>query len=211
MNTTNTKSRWPAWTAAAVALVAITVAAVAFYPQVTQAAAPVTTEAATTLAAWGPRGDRDEQLAEALGITAEELEAAREQVFADQIAQAVEEGTLTQEEADLMLAQQKLAEYMREQRQAEVEAQVTAAVEAGVITQEEADLILSNPGPGGFGHGMRGGFGDFDRGMGGHGHGGMRGGMRGFDRGMPGGWFGMPEGETEPQSFTAPVVPGQSL
>ena len=44
-----------------------------------------------------------------------------------------------------------------------------------------------------------------------HAQGGMRGGMRGFDRGMPGGWFGMPEGETEPQSFTAPVVPGQSL
>lgn len=52
--------------------------------------------------------DRDENLAEALGITVEELQAAREQAFQSSVADAVAEGLITQEQADLMLAMQAL-------------------------------------------------------------------------------------------------------
>lgn len=53
-------------------------------------------------------GANDEALAEALGITVEELQAARQKVAADRLAQAVEDGYLTQDQANLMLAMQVL-------------------------------------------------------------------------------------------------------
>lgn len=56
----------------------------------------------------GARDDRDEYLAKALGITVEELQAARDQAFRESIADAVAEGLMTQEQADLMLAMQAL-------------------------------------------------------------------------------------------------------
>ena len=66
----------------------------------------------------GPRGHHgqggadEEALAEALGVTVEELQAAREQAQAERIAQAVEDGYLTQEQADNMLAMQALRAYI---------------------------------------------------------------------------------------------------
>lgn len=57
-------------------------------------------------------GDNDEALAESLGITVEELQAAREQVAADRLAQAVEDGTVTQEQVDSMQAMQAVREYI---------------------------------------------------------------------------------------------------
>jgi len=59
----------------------------------------------------GPDGN-DEALANALGITVEELQAARLKAFETQLAAAVEQGALTQEQADQMLAMRKLQAYI---------------------------------------------------------------------------------------------------
>ncbi len=53
-------------------------------------------------------GQRGQLLADALGISLEELQAARAEAFATGLEQAVEAGRLTQEQADLMLAGQVL-------------------------------------------------------------------------------------------------------
>jgi hypothetical protein len=58
------------------------------------------------------QGANDEDLAEALGITAEELQAARQKVYADRLRQAVEDGTLTQDQANTLLAMQALKGYL---------------------------------------------------------------------------------------------------
>ncbi len=61
------------------------------------------------------RGDREESdapLAAELGITVDELEAAQEAAREAAIAQAIADGTITQEDADLRAAAQALREYM---------------------------------------------------------------------------------------------------
>jgi hypothetical protein len=60
-------------------------------------------------------GSDDESLAAALGITVEELQAARQKVYADRLAQAVEDGYLTQEQADNMQAMNALKAYIDRQ------------------------------------------------------------------------------------------------
>lgn len=117
-------------------------------------------------------------LADALGVTVEQLQAARQTAMEAQLAQAVADGRITQEQADLMQARQQLKTYLDEQGledtlRTQVEAAVQQAVQAGVITQEQADAFLSN----GLGFGKHGGMRGFE-GMGG------RGSMRGF--GIPG-------------------------
>jgi hypothetical protein len=122
------------------------------------------------------------ELATALGITVEKLQAAYTQAFNVHIDQAVAAGTLTQEQADLMKGQNVL--YADQNFQASMksayEAAVAQAVKDGVITQAQADLILKNssaadfggfksllgkPGLGGFegGHGGRQGGWDNDQ------------------------------------------------
>jgi hypothetical protein len=161
------------------------------------------------------RPDVDFFVAAALGITVEELQAAQQEAQAARLAQAVEDGTLTQDQANLMLAMQALhgvldreailaealdisvdelqaareAGTLREllanitpaELQTRTQAAMTAAVQQAVtdnvITQEQADLVLAQMaeresfGFGGGGHG-RGGRHDF-------------GGMRGFDGVQP--------------------------
>lgn len=56
----------------------------------------------------GDHGDRQEELAAALGITVEELEAAQQEARAARIAQLVEDGVLTLDQANLMLAMDAL-------------------------------------------------------------------------------------------------------
>jgi hypothetical protein len=69
----------------------------------------------------GPRGHHDfggaddEALAAALGITVEELQAARQKVYVDRLAQAVEDGIITQEQADSMQAMNALKAYIDRQ------------------------------------------------------------------------------------------------
>jgi hypothetical protein len=113
--------------------------------------------------------DMNALLAEALGVTTDELAAARVEAQDLALAAAVEAGSITQEQADQMTAEQALKTYLDEQGlQDQVrslyENLVNQAVQAGVITQEQADAILSNSDR--F-DGMRG----FD---GFHGRGGMR-------------------------------------
>lgn len=115
--------------------------------------------------AGGPIGD-DDQLAEALGITVEELQAAREEARVAAIEQAVADGLITQEQADQLLENgigghglrfgaghdtfladalgisiDELQAARQEVRDEAVAAWLDEMVAAGVTTQEQADLI----------------------------------------------------------------------
>jgi hypothetical protein len=65
---------------------------------------------------FGPLGDDgidfDALLADALGISVEDLQAARDEAHAAAMAELVDGGYLTQEQADLMVARQALREYI---------------------------------------------------------------------------------------------------
>ena len=63
---------------------------------------PVDTRARVNLR--GVNLDNDKHLADALGITVDELNAAQEKAAAARLAQAVTDGRLTQEQADLVTA-----------------------------------------------------------------------------------------------------------
>lgn len=110
-------------------------------------------------------GDMNEHLAEALGISVAKLEAAQAQAQDTVIADAVEAGTITQEQADLMNARGAISAYVHEAMTKAYGEAVEQAVADGVITQAQADLLLENGsmgfrGPGGFfGFGGRGKFG----------------------------------------------------
>ena len=121
--------------------------------------------------------DRGQYLANALGISLEELQAALDQVEADKLAAMVEAGVITQEQADMMAARRAVESYidhdaLQATMQAAYEDAINQALADGVITQEQADTLLSNaanigargffdgPGFGGRGghhHGPRGG------------------------------------------------------
>ena len=119
---------------------------------------------------WYDAGDANAFLAEALGITAGELQAARDNL----IPAAVEAGLIEEEDADLMQAGQLIAEAVQSAR----DEAIAEAVEQGLLTQEQADAMTERGLPGSHG------FGDFplfDR----MGPGGMRG-LRDF------GGFGRP-------------------
>jgi hypothetical protein len=127
-------------------------------------------------------------LADALGITVEELQAAYTKAAELALTAAVADGRLTQEEADMMKARQALygSDAFQTAMQSAFTAAVNQAVADGLITQAQADQILSESanmfvrGFGGFGgHGGRG-----------H-HGGERGG------------FGLPD--AAPETQTAPT------
>jgi hypothetical protein len=110
-------------------------------------------------------GDMNEHLAEALGISVAELEVAQAKARDTVIAEAIEAGTITQEQADLMNARDAVSAYIQEAMTTAYGEAVEQAVADGVITQAQADLLLENGtmgfrGPGGFfGFGGRGKFG----------------------------------------------------
>ncbi len=135
--------------------------------------------------------DMDALLADALGITTDELADARVEAQNLALAAAVDAGYLTQEQADQLKAEQALRGYLQEQgfldqARSLFESFVQRAVQAGVITQAQADAILSR-------QGFLGGFGKF---------GGLRG-MDGF-RGMRGFWMPGMRGFEAPSSGTNP-------
>lgn len=110
----------------------------------------------------GANLDHDKFLAEALDITVDELNAAQEKAAAAKLAQAVADGRMTQEQADLVTARQALQQYIKDQGL--YEQAVASAVKDGVITQAQADAILADTksgdfGLGGMGRGGRGGHG----------------------------------------------------
>jgi len=131
--------------------------------------------------------DHQALLADALGISVEELQDAQAEAKDAALAQAIEDGKITQEQVDRMNTMQALRDYLQEQglqdniRSLYSDA-LQDAVDAGVITQEQADQLLE----GKAGFGMRG-FGKRGGGMRGSG------GMRGF---APGG-----DTETAPTAF----------
>jgi len=138
------------------------------------AGAETTDEGAETTVpdSWqdGRLGHEDEYLAEALGISVEELQAAYEEVRIAAIEQAVEEGALTEEQAEALLsgtdgfhgrlghgfriggldvevllaeALNISADALRAARAEALASKLDAMVEAGHLTQEEADLIAA--------------------------------------------------------------------
>ena len=118
----------------------------------------------------GRGGENDTYLAEALGISVEDLQAAYTQAQEAALAQAVEQGLLTQEQADEMKASGRgffgkgmrgapgaensidfdtllaealgiSVEKLQEARQQAQAAALQAAIESGELTQEQADLM----------------------------------------------------------------------
>lgn len=118
--------------------------------------------------------DYDALLADALNITVEELDAAREDAFNTGLERAVDDGALTQEQADLILGRRALFgnEGFQSSMQSAFAEAVQQAVTDGVITQAQADAILQSAEERGglFGFGGRG-----DRGFMGGRHGGRGG------------------------------------
>ena len=118
--------------------------------------------------------DWDVLLADALGISVDELQAASQQAHNARIDQAVANGAITEEQGELMKGRYALfsSESFRSAMGSAFESAVEQAVTAGVITQAQADLILERvnagslgglPGLGGFegGRGKHGGEGGF--------------------------------------------------
>jgi hypothetical protein len=99
----------------------------------------------------GERGEGDELLAAELGISVDELEAAKETAREAALDQAIADGLITQEQADLMAAGQALRDYLdqdavlagllglsaEELEAAKEEGSIRDLVEASGLTQEE--------------------------------------------------------------------------
>lgn len=111
--------------------------------------------------------DRDVLLADALGISVDELDAAKESAREAAIADALANGDITQEQVDAMAAKETLRTYLQdtygvERPNATMAELIQEAVDAGAITQAQADLLDTlgeRMGPGGRGHGGRDGHG----------------------------------------------------
>jgi hypothetical protein len=123
--------------------------------------------------------DYNALLANALGISADQLKAAYTQALNTNLDNAVKAGTLTQAQADLEKGRYALANDAKFQAslQTAYETAVKQAVTDGVITQAQADQILQNQ----TGKGFPGGNDGFDGfsgrlGFGPHGFGGKPGG-----------------------------------
>jgi hypothetical protein len=119
--------------------------------------------------------DQAALLAEALDITVDELKTAHETAVANGLKQAVEDGNITQEQADMMQARMALRDYLDERIQGAYEDAVQAALADGAITQEQADQLLSQEQMFGRGFGGPGFGGPEFGGRGPRGHGGGRG------------------------------------
>jgi len=132
--------------------------------------------------------DYNALLADALGISTDQLQTAYQQALSTSLDRAVQEGTLTQEQADLNEGRNALfnSSNFQSSMQSAFEAAVNQAVADGVITQAQADLILQNEN--GFGLPGRHGFG-------------FPGGPHDFDR------FGGPGGSVPPPDSTNPAAP----
>ena len=119
----------------------------------------------------GPIGmgsDMNELLAAELGISVSILETAQEKAHETLIAEAIETGALSEEQAALMETRQLMAPYMQAAMVDAFENAVDQALSEGAITQAQADLLLEEGGPGTRGEGffpdrpgMRGRGGDF--------------------------------------------------
>jgi len=117
--------------------------------------------------------DGEALLADALGISVTDLQAAQSAAATARLDQAIADGDITQEQADLVKARQALQKYFLEKDF--IGDALKQAVTDGIITQEQADTFLNK---GGLGLGRMGGLDGYGSGplMGGRGgmrHGGM--------------------------------------
>ncbi len=89
--------------------------------------------------------DFDTYLAQALNISVEALKSAYQTAYYTNLDQQVTDGTLTQDQADLMKGEYALYNdsTFQSSMQSAYTSAVNAAVASGVITQSQADKILS--------------------------------------------------------------------
>jgi hypothetical protein len=117
----------------------------------------------------GPDGiDYNAMLAKALNISSDQLTAAQQEAFKTTITNAVNDGSITQAQADAVLARNALANDQKFQASMNTayEAALKQAVSDGTITQAQADALLQEQpqqwsggpgfGPGGHHFGGRG-------------------------------------------------------
>jgi hypothetical protein len=143
--------------------------------------------------------DYNSLLANALGISTDKLQAAYLQAYSTSLDSAVQNGYMTQAQADLAKARFALANSAKFQAalQASYKAAIQQAVADGTITQSQADQILASgsgmgfPGLDGFG-----GRGDF---------GGLGGGRGAGPHGFPGG--NPPANPNNPNSTAPSATP----
>ncbi len=135
----------------------------------------------------------DALLADALGISVDALDAAKQSAQEAALVQAVENGRLSQEEADLIQARQAIRETLRERVQGVYEEVVNESVADGAITQAQADALLSSERGFGFERGFGGGRGHHGRSFRGDGD------------------FDSQPNEVMPESTDETVVPGSSI
>jgi hypothetical protein len=169
----------------------------------------------------GNKIDSQALLADALGIKVDVLQAAEAKAEQAELDQAVKDGTLTQDQADLAKAERAFRTYQVKQ-QPTFEEELAKAVTAGAITQAQSDLLLKNQqaapafGGRGFGPGMDGaqqgapGFGPGMDGPRGHGRGGPRGMAPGADGTQNDSGTQLPNFGA-PQSDVAPTTPAAGL
>jgi hypothetical protein len=111
----------------------------------------------------GPRdlGSR-EFLADALGITEEELQAAQQEAQAIMLDQALEDGTISDEEYENFQLRQTMGPYFSEAFKTARQNAIEQALADGVITEAQAESLLAGEmgfgksprgfSPGGYGH-----------------------------------------------------------
>jgi len=108
--------------------------------------------------------DFNDLLAKQLNISVNDLTAAYAKAFTAKIDQAVKDGKMTQEQADLAKGRYTLStsQKFQDALKSAYEAAINQAVKDGVITQSQADLILKNSAGNGFGPGRfgKGGMGE---------------------------------------------------
>jgi hypothetical protein len=91
--------------------------------------------------AQGPGMGRGAYLAEALGITEAELEQAMDQAHETCIEQALEEGSISEEEAEMIRAGKTLRSYLADAMAEVFEKALGQAVADGAITRAQADRL----------------------------------------------------------------------
>ena len=93
-----------------------------------------------------PDTDFDTYPAQALGISTDRLEQARTEARETLLAQALEDGTITPEEADRIRAREAVRGYVEEAMASAYSEALGQAVADGVITQAQADLLTNQSG-----------------------------------------------------------------
>ena len=153
------KNKWTKVLLGSAIVVSLALGSVVAFAQTEEATETLATE--QTESDRGPRGNRgadidnsDEFLAEALGISVEELDAAKTAV------REATEGTETDKEVHIELLAAELGITVETLQAAFAEAHSTAieqAIADGLITEEQAEQLENNPGRGGKNGGPRSG------------------------------------------------------